>query len=98
MKSHFPVESEQISKGIESIRAHNEKYATQILEIKNAKEKEPLVNEFELRGTIITKNLRRASEEIDAKIDLVEKYWPGTRHYKFKKKQNSCLKCKEIFG
>lgn len=38
------------------------------------------------------------SHQLKEKLDEVERYWPGTKSYKFKKAIKNCPKCKEIFG
>ena len=53
------------------------------------------------RLTASSNNIIRAAKRLGAQItektDNVEKYWPGTRSYKFSKNKEKCPKCKEIF-
>lgn len=42
------------------------------------------------------KEIRTFKEQLMDTLDDIEKFWPGTKKYKFKKAKN-CPKCKEIF-
>lgn len=45
----------------------------------------------------IIRAAKRLGAQLTEKTDNVEKYWPGTRSYKFTKNKEKCPKCQEIF-
>lgn len=65
--------------------AENREYEKKATEIMNSAER--------LLGEIQTFKKRLAD-----RLDDVDRYWPGTKSYKFKEMVKSCPKCKEIFG
>jgi len=46
---------------------------------------------------IIQSNVKKIGNHLQSKINDVDKYWPGTSNYKFKKVKN-CQRCREIFS
>lgn len=42
--------------------------------------------------------VKALAQKLNEKIYNVDKFWPGTKSYKFKKLVKKCPKCKEIFG
>jgi len=60
--------------------------------------------QLQTEGTKLSSSAKQLDNEITAfriqlldKLDNVDKFWPGTKNYKFRKEKRNCPRCKEIF-
>jgi hypothetical protein len=45
----------------------------------------------------LVEKAREFANQLDTKLDEINKYWPGTQTNKFKRLKKTCPKCKELF-
>jgi hypothetical protein len=71
---------------------------TAIRKVANNTEYLEVVSYLIISSNLILITMERLARQISDKINNVEKFWPGTKSYKFNKKMGRCPRCKEIFG